>query len=340
MQFIEELYRLLGNNSFKLLQKNRTDIWLRDDMSELSLLYIIPEKLPGQHERLLSDVRNEQNEIGNQLMIRTGRTVQWLTLLLFKQAPDREKRNEIDQYHNIWCISREDQQLLIYENQIGEYCGLSRPIEEFLTKYDSMQKKSQINDIRRMFTPVNTTIVLACIAVFIVLSMMGDVTDANFMAEHGALYGEAVMQHGEYYRLFTSMFIHFGADHLLQNMMILLIMGCRLEKITGRWKYIIIYFVSGIAASIASLIITLSGEPYTVSGGASGAIFGVLGGVFALIVKDMITGERKRIRDIGLTGIIFMIASALSYGFFETGVDNAAHVGGLIAGFIISIILV
>ena len=136
--------------------------------------------------------------------------------------------------------------------------------------------------------------------------------------------------------MFTAMFLHFGADHLLQNMLILLLIGSRLERIVGKGKYLFIYLGAGLGSSLSSLFITLAREPYTVAAGASGAIFGVMGGLLFLILKDMIQGKRKRMKEIGLTGIIFMIVSALSYGFATTGVDNAAHVGGLIAGFILT----
>ena len=75
------------------------------------------------------------------------------------------------------------------------------------------------------------------------------------------------------------------------------------------------------------------------SAGASGAIFGVMGGLLFLIIKDVVQKKRKRMEEIGLSGMIFVIVSALSYGFTTTGVDNAAHVGGLVCGFVLTGIL-
>lgn len=158
------------------------------------------------------------------------------------------------------------------------------------------------------------------------------------MAAHGAMDWVDIVEKGQYYRLFTSMFLHFGADHLLQNMLILLLIGCRLERITGKLVYFIIYIGAGLAGAVTSVIFTLGASPNTVGAGASGAIFGVMGGLLFCILADLIQKKRHRVEEIGLTGMIFMVCSALSYGFFSNGVDNAAHIGGLIGGFLLTML--
>ena len=159
-----------------------------------------------------------------------------------------------------------------------------------------------------------------------------------YMATHGAMDWVDIVEKGQYYRLFTSMFLHFGADHLLQNMLILLLIGCRLERITGKLAYFIIYIGAGLAGAVTSVIFTLGASPNTVGAGASGAIFGVMGGLLFCILADLIQKKRHRVEEIGLTGMIFMVCSALSYGFFSNGVDNAAHIGGLIGGFLLTML--
>lgn len=185
---------------------------------------------------------------------------------------------------------------------------------------------------------MNTILVLINVLVFAVLSFFGDTTNAEFMAAHGAMDWVDIVEKGQYYRLFTSMFLHFGADHLLQNMLILLLIGCRLERITGKLAYFIIYIGAGLAGAVTSVIFTLGASPNTVGAGASGAIFGVMGGLLFCILADLIQKKRHRVEEIGLTGMIFMVCSALSYGFFSNGVDNAAHIGGLIGGFLLTML--
>lgn len=338
MQFTSALMQMLHKNHFLSLTEDRRDVWIHDDKEgkKLSLLYIIPERLPGQPARSMDEIVMEQKQLGNKLMLATGKLVEWLILAIGeKESADL---NSIMKYDSVWWIDHKEGILIVYENQPDDYCGLRAPLENFLTEYVQIQKESQKKELRNMFTPMNTGIVVINIIIFAVLSLMGDVTDPAFMAKHGAMYGDAIFGQGEYYRLFSAMFLHFGPDHLFQNMLVLLLMGSRLEKLTGKTVYLLIYIASGLLASLTSLFFTLQGNPQIVSAGASGAIFGVIGGVLAFVVKDVCTGSRKRIRNIGLTGIIFMVMSAVSYGFFESGVDNAAHVGGLLAGVLITMI--
>lgn len=228
--------------------------------------------------------------------------------------------------------------LNIYEYQKSQYCGLESSLEPFSQKFLQQKITEERTELQRMLTPVNTILVLANVVVFMILSFLGNTTDAEFMAAHGAMDWMDVVEKHQYYRLFTSMFLHFGADHLLQNMLILLVIGCRLERITGKLSYLLIYIGAGLIGAGTSIIFTLGNNPNTVSAGASGAIFGVMGGLLYCIISDIIQKKRHRVEEIGLMGMIFMVASALSYGFFSTGIDNAAHIGGLVGGFLITMI--
>ena len=96
------------------------------------------------------------------------------------------------------------------------------------------------------------TILLAAVnvSVFLVLSFLGMTEDGEFMLKHGALYVPYLIQRGEYYRLFSSMFLHFGYDHLVNNMIVLVAMGWNLELDIGKVKFLIVYFVSGLAGNV------------------------------------------------------------------------------------------
>lgn len=336
MDFINELQRFLRQMGFRLLENEEKILWIKEEYNQVKLLEIVPELLPGQSRHLVKNQQDELAQLGNHMMIRFQKKVDFLTVMIFKDLPEEQIIEELNPYPDIWCLDRKNGRLFIYENQRTDYDNLRDPLETFLASYRKHEVMEEKKDFQIIFQPVNTGIVIANILVFVILSLMGNVTDATFMAEHGALDLRYVMEKEQYYRLFTAMFLHFGADHLLQNMLILLLIGSRLERIVGKGKYLFIYLGAGLGSSLSSLFITLAREPYTVAAGASGAIFGVMGGLLFLILKDMIQGKRKRMKEIGLTGIIFMIVSALSYGFATTGVDNAAHVGGLIAGFILT----
>ena len=124
------------------------------------------------------------------------------------------------------------------------------------------------------------------IAVFLILSVFGNTEDAVFMLRHGAMYEPMVMQGHEYYRIFTSMFMHFGIDHLLNNMVLLGALGWNLELETGKVRFVVIYLLSGIGGNVLSLYHGMSAETYAVSAGASGAIFGLMGALLYVVIAN------------------------------------------------------
>lgn len=180
------------------------------------------------------------------------------------------------------------------------------------------------------------TILLAAIniVVFLWLSMKGMTEDAEFMLRHGAMYVPYIAEAGEYYRLVTSMFLHFGFEHLMNNVVILVIIGWNLELEIGRIKYLFLYFAGGLFGNIVSALWDIHLGNYAVSAGASGAIFALIGALLYVAVRN-----RGQIGNITGRGIIFMIVVSLYYGFTSTGVDNAAHIGGLASGFILAVLL-
>lgn len=336
MDFVNELQNFLRQLGFQPVGNVSDIIWVKEKANQVHMVEIIPEVLPGQTRRPIEDQQVQSDQIKDNLMVRFQKKVDRLTLMIFRGLPEEEIIEEIVPYPDIWCLDKKNGRLLIYEHQRSDFGNLRETLENFIVAYRKNEIKEDRKELRTIFQPVNTGIVLVNILIFVILCFLGNVTDATFMEQHGALVLSDIMEKGQYYRLFTAMFLHFGVDHLLQNMLILLLIGCRLERVVGKGRYLLIYVGAGLISSLSSLFITLAREPYTVSAGASGAIFGVMGGLLFLILKDVIQKNRHRIKEIGLTGIVFMIVSALSYGFSTTGVDNAAHLGGLVAGFVLT----
>lgn len=149
----------------------------------------------------------------------------------------------------------------------------------------------------------------------------------------GVMNWEAVINYGEYYRLFTAMFLHFGFEHFFQNMIFLFFIGCFLENALGSVKYFFFYLLSGLGAGVCSLIYDSMLSANVISAGASGAIFGVVGGLLWVVIRNR--GEYK---GIGLPGMILMIVGSLYYGFTSSDVDNVAHVGGFLCGLFLCIL--
>ena len=185
---------------------------------------------------------------------------------------------------------------------------------------------------------VNVVIVgLTVIAFFVMQFWEKSITEGTFyghttqfLLEHGALYAPGVRS-GEWYRLVTHLFLHGDIMHLANNMLILFCLGNALEHYLGKFSYAGIYFFSGILAGLGSVVYNTDN---TVSVGASGAVFGVVGAMAWLVIKN-------RGRLMGFTGprmLIFVLMSVYA-GFADQGVDNAAHIAGLIAGFLLAILI-
>ena len=101
--------------------------------------------------------------------------------------------------------------------------------------------------------PIITIIIAAVnIAVFVWLSLFGMTENGAYMLEHGAMYLPFVVEYKEYYRMFTSMFLHFGFSHLMNNMMMLFFLGGVLEEELGRFRYVFLYLLSGLGGNILS----------------------------------------------------------------------------------------
>ena len=162
-------------------------------------------------------------------------------------------------------------------------------------------------------------LIIVNIAVFMVLSLLGDTENGYFMLHHGAMYEPMILENQEYYRFFTCMFLHFGIQHLLNNMVMLGALGWQLEPVIGKVKYLLIYFISGLGGSGLSFAWNVMHEEQSVSAGASGAIFGLMGALLYVVM--------------------LMVLLGLYCGMTSTGVDNLAHIGGLVCGFILALIL-
>lgn len=189
--------------------------------------------------------------------------------------------------------------------------------------------------MRRQPQAVCTTGLIAInVLVFFLLSLRGDTESGYFMLQYGAMYEPLVTDGHEYYRLITSLFLHFGIQHLLNNMVMLGALGYQLENEIGRIKFLLIYFISGIGGNLCSLYWNVSHGEQVISAGASGAIFGLMGALLYIVAVN-----RGRLGRLSGRGMLIMVALSLYFGLTSSGVDNSAHIGGLICGILITVLL-
>lgn len=179
------------------------------------------------------------------------------------------------------------------------------------------------------------TILLAAVnvLVFLYMAVTGDTEDTLFLYNHGGMQVQAVLEDGEWYRVLTHMFIHSGADHLLNNMVMLIAVGYTMENAYGRWKFVFSYFVCGIFATLTSSLYELYTGDFAVGVGASGAIMGI----FAIFVAMNIKMRKSLGRD--HTNRLLLLIVLMVFGNMQEGVDWMAHLGGAVCGLVLGLLL-
>lgn len=191
------------------------------------------------------------------------------------------------------------------------------------------------NNSRERSSKKNATVTYTIIGINIFLFIVSALLSGSFMnindyvlISMGAKYNPAIEQ-GQWFRLVTCTFLHGGLIHIAANMYSLYSIGPLVESLYGKYKYIFMYFAAGIVSSLFSFWFSNS-----VSIGASGAIFGLLGIVFVFAMK-----ERKRIGKDFLMNVGSVVVVNLFIGFSLPGIDNFGHIGGLFAGVILGLIV-
>lgn len=233
--------------------------------------------------------------------------------------------------NSYWIIDTISRRLMVYEDQPYDFGGLRTVIEDA-----ALGKLTKPKRTLRDMPIVTLALIAVNIIYFIVIYANGGFNNVT-MVELGAAFTPYITQYGEYYRIFTSMFMHFGIEHLISNMLALMVLGEALERYVGKIRFLIIYLLSGIIGGIVSVASYALRDRMVVSAGASGAVFGVLGAILVVTIFGHIRSGEVRIEPRRL--IMFALLSILS-GFNDTGIDNYAHIGGLVSGIIIALIMV
>ena len=192
-----------------------------------------------------------------------------------------------------------------------------------------MRKENLINQYKK--SPVTFTFLGIIILYFIIMSLNGGTTDAFNLVKFGALFPPFVSQFNQYYRFVTAIFIHIGIMHLFFNSYALYIFGTQIEEVMGSIKYLFFFLLAGIGGNIVTYFFNFD----SISAGASGSLFGILGAFVYLIRhhKNMITaqGRKSILQLIGINLIITIISPSISI---------TAHFGGLIIGYFLSYVFI
>jgi rhomboid protease GluP len=186
----------------------------------------------------------------------------------------------------------------------------------------------------RKWSPYITYYLIALnVMIFIAEELLGGSEDIETSIAFGAFYTPYVIVGGQFYRFITSMFLHFGVEHLGSNMISLFFLGPYVEHYYGHFLYLVLYIFSGISGNMLTMLYEGVSNSFAVSAGASGAIFGLLS-VFILFA----TNPRLR-KMFPIKRILFSVALSLAAGFTDPSINFMAHAGGFAGGLVLAFIM-
>jgi len=239
------------------------------------------------------------------------------------QAENAEEYDGQRGYYVFWGVELTDGGYNFYhfKKQPDKILNLRELIERSASAPDAVKPESPLIPVA---VPVITyAVMIVCGLYLAVIEMNGGSGDIRTLLRFGALYRPLVTEGGEYYRVFTAMFIHVGLTHFISNALGMYIVGTRVEKYLGGPKYLIIYVCSGLFGNLLCLALTNG-----VLAGASGAVFGTQGALLALILK---TG--KPVDGFTKLFVLLFATAGLCFSALFPNVANYAHFGGFFFGF-------
>lgn len=310
-----------------ILQGAEDEIWLENLESDYKIIRIVSNHIHNE-EQLDFDLYKARHVI-KKIKKKTF-SLKMNALTIFTDLGDNVELKEQD---NIDCIYLYD------EKDINKYDYLYHHFPDINKKLKFSEEGLQLfikitNDINRknkndaerveeIFKPKKNIITISLIVINVLIyAYMLLFGQYENMINMFAVYGPYIVRYNEYYRLITGIFLHGDILHLLFNCYALFVIGSQIENFMGKTKYLIIYFVSAITGSLLSILLTKG-----VSIGASGAIFGLMGSLLYFGYH-----YRVYLGTVLKSQIIPLIVINLIIGFASSGIDNFAHIGGLIGG--------
>jgi rhomboid protease GluP len=344
-QFSARLYENAAREDYKLATTNGAEFseathWAAEktEMATIVLLNVM-DAAKIDFEKIKSyDKKIRENAVGQQITS--------VYILAGGEVPVFE---EIEEYFGqrvysiFWHVNLQTGEIFVPKGQPKKFFNLR---EMILSSYNEMHADENSGET---FTAVSTrahelrpkakyrhpiicyAIILFNAAILGLMYLDGYLADNILVAvRFGAIRSDLILQNNEWHRLFAAMFLHFGFAHLFANTFGILIFGTRLERYLGRRMFCAVYIFSGLVGSVFSLVNLSLFHPHVVSAGASGAVYGVIGAIFAY---TRIT--KRSIEFINWYLMLIYITMGIGMGFATPGIDNFAHLGGLLCGVLI-----
>ncbi len=185
-----------------------------------------------------------------------------------------------------------------------------------------MEKYGSLPLISGMLVVINVVVFLLCILTGDKLYVLGRLSVFETIINK------------EYGRVLWAMFLHSDVNHIFNNMLILFFLGAMIEKEIGHISYLVLYLLSGVGGNLLSLLFKMMSNDWSASIGASGAVFGLDGVLLALVLF-----AGRKLPTVTPTRVVLMIVLSLYNGFSGNNIDNVAHIGGLLTGFLATVVI-
>lgn len=325
-----------------ILQGAKNEIWLENLNSDYKIIRIVSNYIHN-NEQLNVDLY--RSSIIIKKIKRQTFSLNMNTLSIFVNLGDNVKKDKILKNKNMEFVGikeineldKYDSVLKIFPDIITDTKFTEEGVKLFMKITGDIAQKNEENGKKaeELFAPkkpvVTYTLLAINIVVFLLMAILSKDGIYGFSTKTLLKYGgniKSFVLNGQYWRLIASAFMHDSILHLFFNMYALYVIGTQLESFYGKTRFLIIYLFSAIAGNLLSLVFA---DLNVISIGASGAIFGLFGSLLYFgYYYRVYLGTLLR------TQLIPVILMNLVFGLVTPGIDNAAHIGGLIGGVFIS----
>ena len=283
---------------------------------------------------------NEQyEEVKNSLRtVFTEKGVSEIHILSLILSEDVEKGATLGQEDPFcWQVDIERLELIIGENKQPDFYGMKGLIQTFLTKwkenpeqFDEVEEEpEQITVKHKIVNYLKTAPYVSLILILVNLVLcFCCIVNPTFFYGKGSV-SLAYVAEGEWYRLITSVFLHGSIDHYFSNMLLLYFLGDMLERRVGITRFLFIYLLSGALGNVLSCLYEYCTGSYFISFGASGAVYGIIGMLFYMVLR-----RDERI-EISIPAMVFMVGYCIYSSFVGVQINVVAHLGGLLSGMLL-----
>lgn len=320
MEFLEALRRQLESKGFQSVIGKEGRIYWR---AENPVLYVLCLTEGEQWQREREEFHTFAKEIPLEKFFCTRLVA--LSVLVCHAGNSVELAHEEPTAYSdgffpvLWQVSAETGQVQAPAGQPDRLLGIEK-----LILAAAKGEEPEVLTLReeREFPVVTAVIFLLCVGILVWMNLSG--RREEMILQYG-LSRQGILA-GQYYRFFTSMFLHAGWKHLISNGVFLYYFGIRSEWFLGKGRFLVLYLFAGLCGGLCSVLLGNGG----LSVGASGAIYGLLGAMLLLTKK-----WGPAVTEMNYATMLLLALLSISFGFLEMGVDNLAHIGGFLGGVIL-----